>query len=63
MKWDVADVLSIIRYLIALGRKLWLEKREATLAEMEAAGISRKAAGADLAAAIAEAEAGAEAED
>jgi len=53
----VAEILALVQYLVALGRTLQVENREATQAELEAAGIRRKAAIADLEQAIADAEA------
>lgn len=52
----VAEILAIIRYLVALGQKIHIENREATLEEIEAAGISRKKALDELEQAIADAE-------
>jgi len=50
----VAEILALVQYLVALGRTLQVEAREATLEELEAAGISRKSAISKLDALLAE---------
>ncbi len=50
-----AQILQLISYLTALGRRILIEDREATAAEMARAGIDMGAAIDDLDAAIEEA--------
>ena len=57
------EILALVQYLTALGRKLIRENREATAEELAKAGLSRDAALGDLDDAIAEAEADADGGD